>query len=208
MRDMSIVNNAFSIPMREQVVFGLTFIGGKLLSLGTDITCVAYLFSELIINSTCSLNFQGETGSLATSYAEIFAVLIANRSKNNISEWNWKIGRPFGKDGNPLRNFANPTLYAQPDHWSQYVAGENVRYNCGIHNKAAYNLINANVFDFVTLSNLFYLTLGKLGYESTFRDSGVGLLSTAATIFRKNENLKSIAETAINQAFADVGITL
>lgn len=206
----------------------ITFIAGKPLSVGTELTCVALAFSELIIDSTYGyfLNEERtnrsfvdrhpreETGSLLQSYADIFAVLIANRNKNDISEWNWEIGRPLGEYGNPLRNFANPTLYGQPDHWSQYYdAGKNVCYNCGIHNKAAYNLINANLFDYVTLSNLFYHALCELSMYAafggaTFARSGVVLMGIAATIFREDADIKSRAETAINKAFADVGITL
>ena len=167
---------------------------------------------------TANLDYRGESGSLHESYSDIFAIIILNHGNKNIGKWNWEIGRPFGQGGDPIRNFANPTLYEQPDHWSGYDPEHEhpLHHNCGIHNKAAYNLINATydyapnkyLFDTATLSNLFYRTLCNLSREATFRDSGVGLLSTAATIFRKNGSLQRRAETAINKAFADVGITL
>jgi len=213
---------AFWLDAHKQAVYGQKLDRrrpnqNQYISLAENLGIVAHeMFHGVTCEETTELSYEGESGSLHESYSDIFAIIILNHGNENIGRWNWELGRPFGKDEDPIRNFANPTLCGQPAHWNGYDAKKKVHYNCGIHNKAAYNLMNATydnspneyLFNSVTLSRLFYLTLGKLGHESTFRDSGVGLLSTAATIFRKNENLKSIAETAINQAFADVGITL
>ena len=212
--------NACWIRRRRQAVYGQQVDPSRpnqYISLAENLGIVAH---EMFHGVTCEiakkLNYEGESGSLHESYSDIFAIIILNHGNENIGTWNWELGRPFGINGQPIRNFANPTLYAQPDHWSQYDVSENVHYNCGIHNKAAYNLMNATydnspneyLFNTATLSNLFYLTLGKLATGGTFRDSGVQLLSRAATIFREDADIKSRAEIAITKAFADVGITL
>ena len=188
-------------------------------SFAEDLGIVAHeMFHGVTFDEATKLNREGQSGSLHESYSDIFAIIILNHGNTNISEWNWELGRPFGRHGDPIRNFANPQLYRQPDHWSEYDPDHEhpLHHNCGIHNKAAYNLMNATydhapnkyLFDSVTLSRLFYHTLNKLGYGSIFRDSGVQLRSTAASFFKKNGSLQRRAETAINKAFADVGIRL
>ena len=209
--------NACWIPQCNQVVYGQQLVDDQYKSWAENLGIVAHeMFHGVTREIAKKINRQGETGSLDESYSDIFAIIILNHGNKNISKWNWELGKPFGQDGHPIRNFANPTLYKQADRWEGYREANGFHYNCGIHNKAAYNLMNATydyapnqyLFDSAILSNLFYLTLGELGYGSTFRDSGLKLMSTAATIFRKNGGLQRRAETAINQAFADVGITL
>ena len=213
--------NACWFPPCKQAVYGQQLLDpdrrpDQYISLAENLGIVAHEMFHGVTCETAKLHYRGESGSLHESYSDIFAIIILNDRNKNIGKWNWELGRPFGQDGDPMRNFADPTLHEQPDHWEKYREVEGLHYNCGIHNKAAYNLINATyeyapnkyLFDTATLSNLFYRTLCSLSREATFRESGLKLMSTAATIFRKNGSLQRRAETAINKAFADVGITL
>jgi Zn-dependent metalloprotease len=77
---------------------------------------------------------------------------LQNRERENISEWDWRIGVPAttGKQGFPVRDLSDPPRYEQPDHMEDYVLTEEdqggVHINNGIHNKAAYNFTNTESY--------------------------------------------------------------
>ncbi len=211
--------NACWIPSFNQIIYGQRLIDNELESYAKNLEIVAHEIFHGVTSKTARLRSLGMAGALNESYSDIFAVIIFNFDRPNISDWIWEIGRPFAEAKQPLRSIKNPSKYGQPEHMNDYLITTEdkggIHTNCSIHNKAAYNLINAidnegnYLFEPRTIANLFYLTLTKrLKEKSTFQDSALQLLATATTIFRNDFKKRQNAIEAINKSFNEVGIIL
>ncbi|MEC4813214.1 MAG: M4 family metallopeptidase [Scytonema sp. PMC 1069.18] len=197
---------------------------------------VAHEFTHALTTWTVGLDYSGESGALDESYADIFAILIKNFPNRNIEQWNWEIGTGFGTDGSALRSLQYPNQYHttiffngnnqkinHPEHLSNYYELQwtreqdwgGVHINCGIHNKAAYNLLNSKserdgkyIFKPKIASEIFYQALTQLRPDSGFSDSRRAIRNTIATLYRhsssreREERLRAIAN-----AFDEVGIS-
>ncbi|MFK0729669.1 MAG: M4 family metallopeptidase [Gloeotrichia echinulata GP01] len=209
----------------QQVVFGQTMINGLMRSYATAKDIVAHDFSHALISWTADLEYQGQSGALNESYADIFAIMFANFPKSDINKWRWKLGEGFGKKGGAIRDISCPSNYGQAEHMNDYrylLDGESpnedndwgwVHHNSGIHNKVAYYLITSKnpqghfMFDSKTIAVLFYQTLIRLRKNSDFTDSYRLLLQLGKTLFRADP-LKAEKIQTINNAFAKVGIAV
>jgi bacillolysin/neutral peptidase B len=143
-----------------RVFFGTKRLtNGNFCSYAISATAVAHEFAHKLIYETVMDEHIGEntkqrkgfnysspqTGALEESYADIFAILFANRNQPDISQWNWEIGNGFGSDGRALRNVSSPGTYNHPDHMDYINEGSDDFHHChsnnGIHNKALYYLL-------------------------------------------------------------------
>ncbi|NJL09561.1 MAG: M4 family metallopeptidase [Calothrix sp. SM1_7_51] len=88
------------------------------------------------------------------SYADIFAIMVANQHLFDVRQWEWSLGKGFGENEDAVRDLRHPAAYGQPEHMDnyRYLFGERpsadndwgwVHHNSGIHNKAAYSLLTA-----------------------------------------------------------------
>ena len=223
-------------PLQGQTVFGRDNFDQKLLSFANINVIVAHEFFHGV-NYITTLNpltkrgieYKGESGAIDESYADIFAILFSNYAQSDIGQWCWEIGKGIGKEGEPIRDLSNPSKYAQPDHMNNYKyylphvkADRNndylgVHYNCGILNKAAYNLITSKdsrgqyIFDAQTVVQIFYRSLDALAEITTFSNIYVAILLSARTQFYQDKSLtdKQREEKiqAISKAFHLVGIS-
>jgi bacillolysin len=205
----------------QQAFFGQCFIqNDELRSLAIAQDIVAHEFGHGLTSWTAKLVYKDESGALDESFADIFAILVANYNPNidmwnKIDMWSWEIGRGFGQNGQAIRDLSSPSTYGHPEHMNnyQYLRDDHgrVHFNCGIHNKAAYNLLtskdneNNYLFDPKSAAALFYKALIQLGETSTFSDSRRAIQQAGKTLFRNNSNKDQKLE-AIATAFDNVGI--
>jgi Zn-dependent metalloprotease len=199
-------------------------------SYANSLTVVAHEFGHMLNYQIINLNYQYESGALDESYADIFAILVANREQTNDcnreENWNWKIGEEAETSIGTFRNLQNPPLYDQPEHWDNWVNTKRdhggVHDNSGIHNRAAYELLiskdhNGNyLFDIASAANLFYGALLQLlvfksrGYfsEPTFLDSRKAMNSQAKKQFEDDPDPEKMerVKDAIKRAFDSVGV--
>ncbi|NEU76148.1 M4 family peptidase [Hassallia byssoidea VB512170] len=211
-------NCAYWHDRLEQAFFGQCFIqNGELRSLAIAQDIVAHEFGHGLTSWTAKLVYRDESGALDESFADIFAILVANYNILNIGMWNWEIGRGFGQNGQAIRDLSSPPRYGHPEHMNnyQYLVHDRggVHFNCGIHNKAAYNLLTSQdnednyLFDPESAAVLFYKALTQLGETSSFSDSRRAIQEVGKTLFRNNPNMDEKLQ-AIATAFDEVGIFL
>ncbi len=229
-------SNASWMP-DERAIFGQKYFqDGRLYSYALSLTVVAHEFGHKLIYETVKLTdqlgnqrlkgfeYKNESGALDESYADIFAILVANRNKTNISHWNWDIGHRFGENGGALRDLRCPMFYDQPEHIMDYhdlPSGEdasryndwgNVHTNSGIHNKAIYYLLTTKneldeyLFDVSSATKLFYRALCELSRTDGFTESRQAFQAAAKSIFENEPDKMQRILNAIANAFDRVGI--
>lgn len=221
-RNRKIWDNAVWIKDYQVVVFGQRPVKGKLRNYAVGKEIVAHDFTHALISWIIDLDYTEQSGALDESYADIFAVMIANYDKPDVRDWKWTLGEGFGERGDAVRDLRYPAAYGQPEHIDDYrclfgerPSAENdwgwVHHNSGIHNKAAYYLLTAQnsggkfIFEPNTLAVLFYQALKRLRKNANFCDSRDAILQVAKTWFRKDLDKKEKLE-AIVDAFDKVGI--
>lgn len=215
--DSRIWPNAARLP--TQMVYGQDLIDGKLRSYAESQDVVAHELLHGVIAKTSRLKYEGETGALNESYADIFGIIISNTEKTALDQWNWELGEELSRSRLALRDFSNPGRLGQPSHYSNFVHTNDdhkgVHTNSGIHNKAAYNVMTHRfgggdyTFLIREFTILFYLTVTQqLSRTSNFVDSLHGMLRIANILFRGNsETERKAKRQAIIQAYEAAGIT-
>lgn len=204
-----------------QMIYGQRMVDGTLRSYALAKDIVAHEILHGLTDHTARLEYAFESGALNESYSDIFGIIISNYATRNIGKWNWELGEDLQGTGIPLRDLRDPTKFGQPAHMGDYQNmpferdNGGVHINSGIHNKAAYNLINSKdnngsyIFKRKEAAALFYLALTlHLSRTSGFSDSRRGMEIAARTLFRKDPNtIKADKLSAIAKAFDDVGIS-
>ncbi len=206
-----------SFWLRQQVVYGQRRIGAQFRSFAAALDMVAHEFFHGVTEAhPLRLVYQGEPGALNESYSDIFGVLVGNGLNPNWNAWRWQIG---ADTGSPLRDMSNPrnSNPSQPDHMSGFrrlppnVDFGGVHVNSGIHNKAAFNIMNSRdaqgqfLFAPRFIAVLFYSALAHLSATSLFRNSRIAV-GIAATRLLQTDPRKAERVNAIAQGFSAVGI--
>jgi len=209
-----------------QMVYGQRLVDGVLRSYAFAGDVVAHEITHGLTESTARLEYRGETGAMNESYSDIFGILISNRDLPDVTDWNWEMGEDLDSTGVPLRDISDPGKYGQPAHMDDFrflargevPGGSNdngwVHYNSGIHNKTAYNLLNARdaegqlVFGPTEVAAVYYISLTQyLSRTSLFRDSRRGVLLAVRTLGRADPAERTaIRLAAAEAAFDAVGI--
>lgn len=118
---------------------------------------VAHEFTHGVTRNFADLIYSNQSGALNESFSDIFGYFVDNDD--------WLMGENL--PGGALRDLSNPPAQGQPDRMSNYVntSGDNggVHTNSGIHNKAAYLIINGGTFNGFTIQ-----ALGKTKAERLF----------------------------------------
>ncbi|QCO00111.1 M4 family peptidase (plasmid) [Azospirillum argentinense] len=206
---------------RDQMIYGQRFQNGQLLSYAAALDVVAHEIFHGITDRTARLEYAGETGALNESYSDIFGIIVSNISEPNLAAWNWEMGEELTSTGIPIRDFRDPRRRNQPDHMDEFVRipspyhqGNDyggVHINSGIHNKAAYNILNSQdhetyLFQPAEVTQIFYLALSQsLSRTATFADSHRAVMSAARSLFRADPK-RSLKVAAVAEAFEAVGI--
>ena len=194
---------------------------GRLVSLSRYLDVIAHELTHGVIDFSSNLIYQGESGALNESYADIFGVTINNwyraPDRADVSTWDWEIGAGFRADGRPLRDMSDPTRTGDPDHYDDRYTGTGdyggVHINSGIVNKAAFNLLtgqddegNRN-FSVEDAALLFYLCMTRLSPGATFADARAMMTSVARTYYSGDLARADRQVAAIEAAYDAVGVS-
>lgn len=208
--------NAARLP--TQMVYGQRMVGGALRSYASSLEIVAHELLHGMTDATARLEYRNQSGALNESYSDIFGVIVANIQQPDIGQWEWRIGDEMRDAGESMRNMADPPKCGQPGHMDDYLdlpESEDhggVHKNSGIHNKAAYNVLNAKaagggfLFTPEEVARIFYVTLAsRLSRTSEFVDSRRGVLTSTRNMF-SGDPTRDERLAAISKAFDDAGI--
>lgn len=204
-----------SFWIKDQVVYGQRQQGAQFRSFAAALDMVGHEFFHGVIQFTARLDLKGQTGALNESYSDIFGLIIANGPNPDWNTWRWEIGADTGE---PLRNVRQPSrINNHPEHMSQFrnlpltVDFGGIHTNCGIHNRAAANIMTSLdpqgrfLFTPAMIAQLFYHAILGLGPTALFRDSRRMVEIQARTILRNSPTLNLQLE-AISAGFAAAGI--
>gem|GEM_PF-409252 len=194
--------------------------GQKFTYLSGDLDVVGHEMTHGVIEYTANLAYHNQSGALNESMADVFGVLIATYDKYNVEgggNWtfdaaDWVVGDDIytpNTPGDALRSLAEPTLYGQPAHMTEYyeladTKAEDwggVHINSGIPNKAAYNI--ASNIGMEKTAKIYYRALTEYMHADTnFEQATYCLMQAATDLFGKDSN----EVTAIKNSFASVGV--
>lgn len=159
-----------------------------------------------VVENTAGLIYEGESGALNESFADIFAVMI-DRDDWGIGEGIFQPGQsPTGL----LRDFIDPHNgdgdFWQPSHYSERYAGAEdnggVHANSGITNHAFYLFATNPAVGKATAEQVYYYTLrDRLTASSRFVDLRLAVIAEATA------NYSTEVANAAAAAFDAVGIT-
>jgi bacillolysin/thermolysin len=213
--DAEDAENAAWIGEAQQMIYG---DGGRIfkpLAYGLDV--VGHEFTHGIIDNTSSLIYEGQSGALNESYADVFGALI--------DRGNWTIGETIIKSPpfplRYLRSLEDPNAngsydrsdplssVGQPASMSEYARlpntrkGDNggVHVNSGIPNLAAYLI--ARAIGPEKMEQIYYRTLTQyLSPNSDFSDAARATLRAAQDLYGPAE------ADAIRAALPKVGLSV
>lgn len=151
-------------------------------------------FTHAVVESTAGLKYEGQSGALNESMADIFG--------SNI-DGNWEIGE--GTDGGAIRDMADPERFGQPAHVDDFVDTTSdhggVHTNSGIPNHAYYLMAEALGRD--KASQIVYRALTEhLKPDSGFNDFRTASLQVAGDRYGED----SPEYRAVDEAFRKVGL--
>lgn len=203
-----------SFWIKDQVVFGQRLVGPNIRSFATALDMVAHEFFHGVTQFSSRLDLKGQTGALNESYSDIFGLLIANGLNPNWNSWRWELGADTGAT---LRDFRQPSRFGHPEHMTQFqnlplnndFGG--IHVNCGIHNKATFEIMNSRdpqgqfLFSPTVIAQIFYHALIALGPTASFADSRRVVDLQARTILRGDPRL-NLKLNAIASGFSAVGV--
>ncbi len=217
------MENAFWEPNLQALVFG---DGAATFSPLTSIDVAGHEFSHAVVTSTADLVYQGESGALNESFADIFGTAIEFFAKPTTADWT--IGNEITLTApGYLRSMSNPNsgLSPQPDtyggtHWEDptNTGSDNggVHTNSGVQNYWYYLLANGgsgtndlgNAFSVTGIgidaaTAIAYRNLSVyLNNNSNYTDAVSGSIQAAQDLFGNN----STQVTAVQNAWYAVGL--
>ena len=181
---------------------------------------VGHEFTHAVDNSEGDLDYYAQSGALDESFADIFGYFVDNDDWLH-GEGSANASMPFAGIAGCVqtaanRDLSNPPCHGQPDHVLASISGDGVglrtvlasesdppdnayvHTNSGIHNKAAYLLINGGVFGGYTVRGigeakaraLFYVVLtGRLWSSAQLIDARYAAVDMARA-FALNQQLQ------------------
>lgn len=168
---------------------------------------VGHEFTHGVVAASSNLIYQNQSGALNESYADIFGYFIDPND--------WTIGE--GSARGTLRSLSDPPTFGDPDRFSNYWNTSSdfggVHTNSGIHNKAAYLLIQGGNFNGrlvqglgpTKASKLFYFTLNSLASNAQMLDARNRAVWWAASLAQKAQHgFTSQDVCQVRNAFAAV----
>jgi Zn-dependent metalloprotease len=177
----------------------------------------AHEMTHGVIQSTANLTYQGESGALNESIADIFGALIEFYVKGDANKM-WLIGEEIytpGKSGDALRFLNDPTKAGDPDHYSKRYTGTQdnggVHTNSGIPNKWFYLLAAGGSHSGGSVTGIGAEKAGKIVYRAltTYLTSS-SKFAAARTATEKAANdlhgSGSAESKAVSQAWYLVGV--
>lgn len=177
-------------------------------------------FSHGVVDHTAKLEYDGQSGALNESFADVFGSLVEQRLKGeDFDSANWLIGDEImapGLYGESLRSMAHPgTAYdnpklgrdPQPAHMNDYYSGpadnHGVHINSGIVNRAFY--LTAGELGTPNAGRIWYAGLQNLWPTANFADAAQ-VMSAQARILARDKAVDRQAAQSVRGAFRAVGI--
>ncbi|AHD05592.1 M4 family metallopeptidase [Paenibacillus larvae] len=200
-------NNAFWNG--QQIVFG-DGDGKTFIPFSGDLDVVGHELTHGVTEHTANLEYENESGALNESISDIIG--------NAIKGKGWLIGEDVYTPNIPedaLRSLEDPTLYGQPDHYSNRYKGPSdnggVHTNSGINNKAYYLLAQGGTHKGITIDgigrdnavNIYYHALVYyLTPNSNFSAMRAAAIQSATDLFGAD----SSEVDSVNKAYDAVGV--
>jgi bacillolysin len=160
-----------------------------------------------VIENTANLVYQGQSGAINESMADVFGVLIDRQDGDFV------LGEDIMKNGKPfLRSLADPNKGDQPAHMNERYTGSEdnggVHINSGIPNRAFYLFVTAlsgsEELKKQKAEKVYYRALTKyLTRSSKFTDLRAAVVQSCTDL---SAEVGAEAVTAANNAFNSVGI--
>ncbi|ADM71641.1 Bacillolysin [Paenibacillus polymyxa E681] len=164
--------------------------GSTFIAFSGDPDVVGHELTHGVTEYTSNLEYYGESGALNEAFSDVIG--------NDIQRKNWLVGDDIYTPniaGDALRSMSNPTLYDQPDHYSNLYKGSSdnggVHTNSGIINKAYYLLAQGGTFHGVAVNGIG-------------RDAAVQIYYSAFTNYLTSSSDFSNARAAVIQAAKDL----
>jgi bacillolysin len=194
---------------------------GPLRSYSRFLDITAHELTHGVTEHTCDLVYRDQSGALNESISDIFAVIINNwhslGPNSDVGLWNWEIGAGLAENGGPLRDLSNPTGTGNPDHMDKYVRTASdsggVHTNSNIHNKAAFNMLNAvdasdsnSAFTPEDVALLYYLSMTRLGRLADFGAMREMMVTVARSYYMASPQAAREKVAAIEKSYEQVGI--
>jgi hypothetical protein len=212
---------------------------GKLVSFASSSTIVAHEVSHALMHSLGVLQEKNnnEIRALNESYADIFAVLFANRHIQNFNdnELNGQIGENDDPDiqlvslinrrfpSPVMRNLKDPSATGSFQQYSEInfhdTSDDYMYYRASaVHSLAVWKIMTRqiagqNTFhgpeDIQNLTNLFFQALRSLRSDNhTFAESGTAILNTIPTISWGDRDREDSIGKITQEEFRSVGINI
>ncbi|NGX42827.1 MAG: Protease PrtS [Chlamydiae bacterium] len=222
-------NNAFYNPSDRKVYFGDTD-PDVFLSFAKNREIITHELGHAVVASTSALIYQGESGALNESLADVFAIMhkhFASKTKAASPGANWLIGdgivvTPVGLPNQSLRSLFDPgTAYSnhfylgsdrQPKHMDNLLNTAdtsarndygNVHSNSGIPNHAFYKAAYAD-------QGNSWEKIGKIWYKALVRsnaDDGFVAFAKQTSTIAKSVGGEA-CENLVKKAWFDVGVSV
>lgn len=144
-----------------------------------DVT--AHEYTHAVTDWTSELEYRNQSGALNESFSDMMGVMAEGRAEGAVD---WLLGE--GSALGVIRSMADPTLYGQPAHLSNYstTCSDNggVHTNSGIPNKAFYNVTTA--IGSAAAERIFYTAFtGFLTSKSGFNEAREATRSVTSSLY-------------------------
>jgi Zn-dependent metalloprotease len=175
----------------------------QFLPLGRGLDVAGHEMTHGVVQATANLEYQGESGALNESFADIFGAMIDRED--------WLIGEDVIRGGGALRNMEDPHNGAatgnfgggwQPDNYNERFLGPEdnggVHINSGITNRAFF--LFATATSRATAERVYYRALTTyLTRSSQFRELRNAVLQSASDLFGNDPNVANQAAISFDR---------
>ncbi|MGE8204535.1 M4 family metallopeptidase [Heyndrickxia sp. NPDC080065] len=201
--------------------------GQRMISLSGGLDVIGHEMTHGVISNTADLEYEGESGALNESLADIMGSFIENKTDEGL----WLMGEDIWTPdipGDGLRSLSDPASvyiggYTEsgyyPDHYSQRYLGDQdhggVHVNSSINNKAAYLLTQGGTHYGVTVQGIGKAKAEKIFYRaltlyltssSDFSQMRQAMTQAARDLYPDKNGAPSAEVQAINDAYDAVGV--
>ncbi|WP_077328720.1 M4 family metallopeptidase [Virgibacillus siamensis] len=211
----------------EQMLYG-DGDGNTMISLSGSMDVIGHEMTHGVITNTADLVYEGESGALNESIADIMGAFIEDKNGEAL----WTLGEDIytpNIPGDGLRNMKDPSSvyigeeYTEsgyyPDHYSELYTGEldngGVHVNSSINNKAAYLITEGGTHYGVTVSGIGKDKAEKIYYRaltlyltasSDFSDMRQAAIQAASDLYPGQNGEPSPEVHSVMAAYDAVGV--